>query len=120
MKGLRKCTEPGKFEGELLIAKPLYQLSLDGGCDEEAGDVSENGCWYGLLRGPFDNIDEIEPGVPLTKEEREFLGRIAGAIICETDTGFVYVSCYEDHAELERVWEELLEEELDRASEELL
>lgn len=120
MKGLRYCNEPGKFEGELLIAKPLYQLSLEGGCNDEVGSVVEDGCWYGLLRGPFYDIDEIEPGVPLTKEEREYLDRIAGVILCETDTGFVYVSYYEDPAELERAWEELLEEELDRVSEELL
>ena len=106
MEGLRQCTEPGKFEGELLVAKPLYRLSLEGGCDDEAGSVVENGCWYGLLRGPFDNIDEIEPGVPLTKDEREFLRSIAGVIICETDAGYVYVYYYDDPAELERVWEE--------------
>ena len=117
--GIRVCKEPGKFEGELLIAKPLYCLSLEG-CDDEVGSVAENGYWCGLLYGPFHGIDEIEPGVPLTKEEREYLDRIAGVILYENETGFVYVSCYEDPTELERAWEELLEKELDDASEELL
>lgn len=106
---IRVCNEPGKFEGELLIAKPLYQLSLEGGCDEEVGDVAELGYWYGMLRGPFDCIDEVEPGVPLTKEEKEYLGRTAGVIIYENTQGFVSVVYYGDAAHLESDWQEILE-----------
>src|SRR5690606_16224851 len=106
---IRVCDEPGKFEGELLIAIPLYQRSLEWGCDEEVGDLAEYGYWYGLLRGPFYSINEVEPGVPLTKEEREYLGRIAGGIIYENSAGFGSVGYYGDTAKLEKEWEELLE-----------
>ena len=106
---IRVCNEPGKCEGELLIAKPLYQLSLEWGCDEKVGDVVELGYWYGLLRGPFTSIDEVEPGVPLTKEEREYLERAAGVIIYEHEAGFVSVVYYSNPAHLERDWQELLD-----------
>jgi len=106
---IRVCDEPGKFEGELLIAIPLYHRSLEWGCDEEVGDLADYGYWYGLLRGPFYSINEIEPGVPLTKEEKEYLGRIAGVILYENSVGFVSVVYYSSPAQLERDWEELLE-----------
>jgi len=37
----------GKFSDETCEA--LYDLSLDGGPDEQCGDVSEIGEWYGLM-----------------------------------------------------------------------
>lgn len=83
---------------------PIQIIHRRGGCDDEV--EGKHGHWYGLLRGPFHNIDEIEPGVPLTKEEREYLDRIAGVILCETDAGYIYAYYYEDPAELEKVWEE--------------
>ena len=104
--GLRRYPHPGKFEGELLVAVPLYQLSLDGHCDEEIGDACEGPVWFGLLRGPFMDITEAD-GEPLNEQEREFLASLAGAIVEESSDGFVSVTYYEDSDELERAWQEL-------------
>ena len=43
-------SRPGKFEGSpcQVHAERLYQVSLDGGCDEESGDV-ESYVWFGLI-----------------------------------------------------------------------
>lgn len=39
---------PGKFD--TILDSYVYAVSLDGGTDDEAGDVSECGAWYGLMR----------------------------------------------------------------------
>ena len=43
--------QPGKFEGcyDQDLAQALHNLSLEGGCDQEIGDVEGFG-WYGLMR----------------------------------------------------------------------
>jgi len=33
------------------IERVLFDVAGNGCCDEETGDVSETGCWYGLIRG---------------------------------------------------------------------
>ncbi len=42
--------EPGKFEGNASqeLAEKLYDVTLDGYCDDLAGDVAEGG-WFGLI-----------------------------------------------------------------------
>lgn len=40
---------PGKFEGEYVIDRAVYDATLEG-ADEECGE-SDAGGWYGLVRG---------------------------------------------------------------------
>jgi len=54
---------PGKFEAcdDQLLAQGLYQHVQDGWINDQAGSVSENGVWIGLLESvPFtdDNPDD--------------------------------------------------------------
>jgi hypothetical protein len=73
-----------KFDGRL--AERFYNLSLDGGADEETGSVTENGMWYG-----------------------RFNMRRAVVILSEDSQGFVYAhTCLHDEAD--NVWAECLDE----------
>src|SRR5690606_33105749 len=107
-RGIRVCNEPGKFEGELLVAKLFYSMANDGGCDDEFGDVSGYGAWYGLLKGPFKGFQEIDDETPLTQEEKEFLEDLAGVIIRERQSGFVDLFTYTRKADLMRAWNSLM------------
>ena len=62
---------PGKFS--TVLDSYVYELSLDGGPDEEAGSVDEGG-WYGFMNvgeGFAEAVTEIadEHGDVLTPEE---------------------------------------------------
>ena len=97
---------PGKFEGELALAEWAYQATLDGG-SETIGDCSTIGWASSRLDGPFNGDDERaaeEACGPLTDADRAFLRSLAGAIVTETDQGFVSASWYTDKAELEADW----------------
>ena len=43
---------PGKFEAcpSEFVARTLYEITMNGGHDEEAGDVESTG-WYALIQG---------------------------------------------------------------------
>lgn len=99
---LRPYPHPGKFEGGLVIDEAVYGI----GCwDEEAGDVQENGRWYGLLR---DGIEEAQDDAPeLTEFEREYLRGVAGAIVSENDQGFVSVDYFDTAEALEATWDRI-------------
>jgi hypothetical protein len=86
---------PGKFEGNAdeSLAERLHQMTLDGGPDEETGDVQESG-WYGLL------IDTGEDDAP-------------HAIVEEDSQGFFSYESYENEAEAREAWKKLVEKMLD-------
>jgi hypothetical protein len=73
---------PGKFPDA--IAEALYEISLSGP-DEETGDVTEKGIWYGLLTNIL-SAELVEAG--LSEEEAE---EISGQsfILSENEQGFV-------------------------------
>lgn len=98
--GLREYG-PGKFSLEIDAA--VYDASLEGGADEEIGDVETTG-WYGILRGA------IDPPADATPEEKAFLAAQAGAIISEDSQGFVSVEYYESETELEDAWSDIQDE----------
>jgi len=95
---------PGKFN--TILDSLVYDLSLDGGPDEETGDVSETGTWYGLLRGSVEISADVlsVAGETLTDSEKAFLSRQLGAILSENDQGFVSVEYFESAEELELSW----------------
>lgn len=89
----------------------VYRVSLEGGCDDEVGSVSEQGLWYGLMRGHggsvFTNNNPMMES--LTPEDREVLTNTNGIIIMEDSQGFVTTWLYEDPEELEKDWNEILQ-----------
>jgi hypothetical protein len=99
---------PGKFS--TILDSYVYSVSLDGGCDEEAGDSSE-GCWYGLMRNGRTIFRDHDPMLEsLNDDEREKLTSCAGVILSEDSQGFVYVTYYNTTAELDAAWRQVEQE----------
>ncbi len=100
---------PGKFN--TIVDSYVYDLAGNG-CDEEGGDVQENGTWYGLMRdtfkleGPFVDFTP-EQLANMTQAERELLTTTAGVIISEDDQGFVTVEYFDTAEQLEAAWSEV-------------
>jgi hypothetical protein len=121
--------EPGKFEGELQLCEILYSMTLDGGADEEAGDVESTG-WYGLMID-VKLSDLIDAGKDMRISEKDiredFDAVRAGknyavrrdervhAILHANDQGFVECEFYPDireaREEFERISHEIAVEE---------
>lgn len=94
---------PGKFN--TILDAYVYNVSLDGGCDSEAGDVSEYGEWYGLIRHGQTIFRDHDPSLePLNDEEREELTSCAGVIIREDSNGFVHVDYFDTTEALDAAW----------------
>ena len=103
---------PGKFY--TILDSLAHAVSL-AGCDDEAGSVTEDGMWYGLIRGslaadgPFADfsataVNDLAEGF-ITAEEHAFLREHnAGLILHEDSQGFVYVKWYASAEELEQEW----------------
>lgn len=96
----------GKFD--TILDSIIYQQSLDG-CEDECGDVSENGIWYGKLLAPLldlspDLLRDDHELSQLTEEEIELLTDSVGCIISEDDQGFVCVTYYTDLEDFEESW----------------
>ena len=66
----------------------LWELTLDGGADEEEGEADVLG-WAGLLNGPF---------------EHPQLADVVGAILFCDSQGFVTSTTYTDKAALKDAW----------------
>lgn len=98
---------PGKFDTDLDSA--IYELSLDGGPDEEVGDAQDFG-WYGLMRGGEFLRDLESAGIKIDRNDERFLEKQAGCIIHENSQGQVYVDWYEDEDELEADWKSIEDE----------
>lgn len=105
---------PGRFDSRL--TELVYELSLDGGPDEEAGSAPDVGLWAGLMRDGRNMSQALHADsshyhltvrdAPLLLE----LEDLAGVILTENDQGFVAGEGFEDGEELEERWEELAEE----------
>jgi hypothetical protein len=89
---------PGKFEGneDQEVAEILYDATMNGMQDEEAGDVQEHGMWSAIFRGV-----EIEDG-----ELKD--GATGGYIVQEDEQGFFSYAEYEDDDELNEEWNRIM------------
>lgn len=78
---------PGKFEGAIdeQIAEELYDLSLEGGADEEMGDVQEVGHFFMLFT-----------------DMEEYGGK--SFILCEDNFGFVDYDEFDTAEAAEKAW----------------
>lgn len=103
---------PGKFEGQTELEAAVWEMSLDGGPDEEAGDVESIG-WYGIVRFSPEERAELaqvndEAGHPyfpgFGSEERR---APVGAILYEDSQGFAEVSFYYDEEQLAAYWKDV-------------
>lgn len=100
---------PGKFDSDLDAA--LYELTLDGGADEEVGDAQDFG-WYGLLDADGESlIDDLRGmGAELDEDDYQFLKKQAGVILFENSQGFVEGTYFQKEEDLKKAWEELQQE----------
>ncbi len=100
----------GKFD--TILDEYVYQVSLDGGPDEECGDSSSGAGWYGLMRDGKTIFRDNDPFLEtLNEAEHSLLESSAGVILFEDTQGFVSVDYFEDAAELERIWAEIMADE---------
>lgn len=90
-----------KFDSNL--DEYVYDLTLEGGCDEEAGSVDENGMWWGLMRGPFETPQSFD----LDQEEIDLLTLQAGCMVSVDSQGFVYVQWFDTPEEMTAAWAEV-------------
>ncbi len=104
-KDLQRRTCLGKFEGNYncLLARAIYDIIMDGGTDEQIGDVGELG-WFGRIDLSDLNI----------KEDGE---KVKGVIVSENDMGSFSYASYDDKEELDKNWKEI-EKEYDEYFEE--
>jgi hypothetical protein len=97
---------PGKFN--TILDSYVYSVSLDGGCDEEEGSVSECGEWYGVMRNGRTIFRDHDPLLePLNTAEQDKLTSSAGIILREDSNGFVSVDYYETNKALELAWSKI-------------
>ena len=105
----------GKFN--TILDSYVYQVSLDGGCDEEIGSVDEAG-WFGLMRNGRTIFRDHDPLLEtLNEAEQEKLTSCSGVILSEDSCGFVYVDYYENEAELDAAWDRVVSENEDEEGE---
>lgn len=93
---------PGKFT--TMLDAHIWDVSMDG-CDDECGDVSTIGCWYGRMAGPFETTDP-----DMTPAERNLLTKSVGVIVSEDGNGFVSVDYFDTMAELDAEWTRIMDE----------
>lgn len=97
---------PGKFS--TILDSYVYQVSLDGNCDEETGS-SDCGSWYGLMRNGRTIFQDHDPMLDsLNEDEQAMLTGCAGVIIREDSDGFVCVSYRDSEEELNGEWGQAL------------
>jgi hypothetical protein len=104
-----------------IIDQYIYEVTLDGGADEEAG-YSEGSGWFGLVR-----LDDptrkrarriaVENDDELTPEEGDLLDESVAVILFERSDGIVEADWYSDEAEANEVWAEI-EEDVEHDGEE--
>jgi hypothetical protein len=100
---------PGKFS--TILDSYVYSVSLDGGCDEEQGSVSECGAWYGIMRNGFTIFRDHDPMLEtLNTAEQDQLTSSAGVILREDSNGFVSVDYYDTDESLETAWSQIVDE----------
>ena len=95
---------PGKFL--TILDSYVYAVSLEGGCDMEAGSVSETGLWAGFMRHGHTIFRDSDPTLAtLTEAEQDHLLESDAVILTEDSQGFVAVSYYADMADADRDWD---------------
>jgi hypothetical protein len=97
---------PGKFN--TILDAYVWSVSLDGGCDDETGDVVETGVWYGMMRNGRTIFRDHDPHLEsLNDDEREKLTACAGVILSEDSNGFVTITYYDTDEGLDNAWHEV-------------
>jgi len=108
---------PGKFS--TILDSYVYSVSLDGGCDEEEGNVSECGEWYGIMRNGRTIFRDHDPLLEtLNTAEQDQLTSSTGVIIHEYSNGFVSVTYYDTDESLETAWSQIVDEFHNRSEDE--
>src|SRR5438445_12059889 len=93
---------PGKFS--TILDCYVYEVSLDGGCDDETGST-EYGRWYGLMKNGRTIFRDHDPMLSsLNEDEQAQLTGCAGVIISEDSNGFVSVHYYNTPEQLDDAW----------------
>lgn len=104
---------PGKFS--TILDSYVYDVTLDGGCDEETGST-DTGYWYGLMRNGRTIFRDHDPLLEtLNDAEQAQLTECAGVIVSEDSQGFVYVHYYATAKQLDADWANALAETSDGA-----
>lgn len=93
--------QPGKFEGEWIIAPTVYEMEPD----EDMGD-EETG-YYALYRFSDEDRDALIAKHPLQTER---ILELAGAIALENSQGFVSFHWFKGKEALERAWNKIQKE----------
>jgi len=102
---------PGKFN--TILDEYVYQVSLDGGCDDEISDA-EASAWFGLMRNGRTIFKDHDPLLEtLNEAEQEKLTSSAGVILSEDSNGFVYVDYYKTEDELNAAWDRIVSDHED-------
>lgn len=84
---------PGKYTDTL--TEYLHGLTLDGGCQQETGNVSEYGLWLGLIVHSDDPITLLDTGETF-----------AAFIVTEDTQGFVYSTGYATKEEAQAAFDD--------------
>jgi len=96
---------PGKFS--TVLDQYIYNVSLDGGCDNEVSAFDQ---WYGVMYDGMSIFRDRDPFcAELNDAEREMLTESAGAILFEDSQGFFYVDLYDTRSEIERAWSDIID-----------
>lgn len=100
---------PGKFND--IIDSYAYELTLDGGADEEASYGEGNG-WYGFLAidaATRKRIREIadENKDELTDDEEELIDDTVAIILFERSDGIVEADWFDDKKDADKRWDEI-------------
>ncbi len=110
----------GKFEGEPLIAKLLYNMQE---VDDEMGEFQDFGYFWKVKAPFFSSSTEarkaaVDAGIePLTDEELRFLlNQRGGAILQEDSQGSVWVDWFDTKRDLDARWRKI-EREYEKFSE---
>ena len=101
---------PGKYY--TVLDSYAYEMTLDGGADEESTYGEGNG-WYGLVwidKGAKKRVREIakENEDELTEEEDELLDDSVAVILFERSDGIVEADWFDTKKEAEKAWANVL------------
>lgn len=102
---------PGKFA--TIVDSYVYEVTLDGGADEEATYPQEGSGWFGLVwidTPTRERIREIahEQDDRLTEEEENLLDDSKAVILFERSDGIVEVDWFDSKREAEEEWANIL------------
>lgn len=103
---------PGKFE--TILDSYLWEISLDGGADKEAG-YEEGGGWFGAMyfdAGMLASLHNTagDNNDKLTQDEADEILKNYGVIMFERSDGIVEVAWYDKQTDLEADWNRVLED----------